>query len=328
MDQRSGIVCAGNWIVDIVHDIPAWPEISDLVVISHESIGIGGGAANVALNLAALEVDYPIVPMGLLGVDEHGETVIRICREAGLSVDGLARMDGVSTAHTHVMNVPGDSRTFFYCPGANEHLGPAAVVVDSTTAQASRLFYLGYLNLLPLLDAIQPDGSTGAAQVLKNARDAGMVICVDLVSSQSDTYKQTVFATLPEIDWLFLNEVEAARATGIDITSETDRDGIVRAVEMLLQGGVRQGCILHTPQLSLWKTRRHEIWTPVQQIPKSEIISAVGAGDAFAAGILHGLHENWTPQDSIDLGNTLAAACLRAPTATGGTQKLTEIGRS
>lgn len=325
MVQRAGIVTAGNWIVDIVHDIPAWPDKSDLVVISNESVGVGGGAANIALNLAALDVNYQIFPLGLLGADEHGETVTRICRDAGLPVDGLSHMEGVSTAHTHVMNVPGDSRTFFYCPGANEHLGPAAVAVDSAIAQTCRLFYLGYLNLLPMLDAIAPDGTTGAAQVLRDARAAGMTTCVDLVSSNIETYQQTVFATLPEIDWLLLNEVEAARATGIEIAGETDRDGISRTAELLLEGGVRQGCVLHTPQLSLWKTKDREIWTEVPQIPKSEIISAVGAGDAFAAGILHGLHENWSPQQSVDLGNTLAAACLRSPTATGGTPKLSDI---
>lgn len=328
MNQRAGIVCAGNWIVDIVHDIPSWPDKSDLVVISQESIGVGGGAANVALNLAALGVNYPIVPLGVLGDDEHGQTVMRICEEAGLPLNGLARMDGVSTAHTHVMNVPGDSRTFFYCPGANEHVSPATVAIDDEMAQTSRMFYLGYLNLLPMLDAIQPDGCTGAAQVLKSARDAGMITCVDLVSSNTETYQQTVFATLPEIDWLLLNEVEAARATGIEIAGEVDRDGMVQAAQLLLDGGVERGCILHTPQLSLWKTAQEEIWTQVPPISSSEIISAVGAGDAFAAGILHGLHENWTAQDSIDLGNRLAAACLRAPTATGGTPRLSDIERS
>lgn len=327
MNQRSGIVCAGNWIVDIVHDIPAWPDKSDLVIIAQESVGIGGGAANVALNLAALDVGYPIVPVGLLGEDEHGKTVLRICRDAGLSLDGLVQLDGVSTAHTHVMNVPGDSRTFFYCPGANDHLGPESISIDSIANSLPKLFYLGYLNLLPLLDAVQLDGSSGAAQVLKNARNAGMTTCVDLVSSQSETYQQTVFATLPEIDWLLLNEVEAARATGIDIANETDRDGMSAAAEAILNGGVHKGCILHSPQLSLWKTRRREIWTPVQPIPNSEIVSAVGAGDAFASGVLHGLHEGWSPQKSVDLGNELAAACLRAPTATGGTLRLSEFER-
>ncbi len=328
MDQRSGIVTAGNWIVDIVHDIPAWPDKSDLVVISHESVGIGGGAANVALNLAALHVHYPIFPLGLLGDDEHGETAIRICRNADLPLDGLTRIDGVSTAHTHVMNVAGDSRTFFYCPGVNERLGTDAVTIDGTTAQSFRLYYLGYLNLLPMLDLVRPDGSTGAAQVLRNAREAGMITCVDLVSSNTETYQNTVFATLPEIDWLLLNEVEASRATGIDIDGETDQSNMSRAADLLLDGGVRKGCIMHTPQLSLWKSHREEIWTQVPQIAKSDIVSAVGAGDAFAAGVLHGIHENWSPSESVSLGNDLAAACLSSPTATGGTPKLSEIKNS
>lgn len=321
MSECSGIVCAGNWIVDIVHDIPAWPAKSDLVVISNENVGIGGGAANVSLNLAALGVDYSMLPVGVLGQDEHGDTVIRLCQEAGLPIDNLLRVPEICTAHTHVMNVPGDSRTFFYCPGANDHLGPDTISIPTLTKAKPRLFYLGYLNLLPLLDQFGPDGRTGAANLLAQARQAGMVTCVDLVSSQSEAYQKTVFGTLPEIDWLFLNEVEAARATGVDISGETDRDNMAQAAAQLLQGGVRKGCVLHTPQVTLWITPEQTLWFDVPQIPKSEIISAVGAGDAFAAGVLHGLHEGWPPQKCIQLGNNMAVACLQAPTAIGKISK-------
>lgn len=325
MPARSGIVCAGNWIVDIVHDIPAWPAKSDLAIISNESMGLGGGAANVAFNIAALDAGYAVLPTGVLGQDEHGDTVLAMCLAADLPVDGFLQLPDVSTAHTHVMNVPGDSRTFFYCPGANDQLEPETIPMDSLATQMPRLFYLGYLNLLPKLDAMQSDGRTGAAHLLAKARAAGMITCVDLVSSLSETYQKTVFGTLPEIDWLFLNEVEAARATGVTITGETDKINIARAAEKLMQGGLRQGCILHTPQLSLWKTHDQETWFHAPQIPTSEIVSAVGAGDAFAAGVLHGLHENWSPQDSVQLGNKMAAACLRAPTATGSSPSLNDL---
>ena len=113
MTARRGIVCAGNWIVDIVHDIPEWPAKSDLVVISNQSVGVGGGAANVAFNLAALKVDYPVLPAGLLGTDAYADTVLNACKAAGLPVDNLNVVQDLGTAHTHVMNVPGDSRTFF-----------------------------------------------------------------------------------------------------------------------------------------------------------------------------------------------------------------------
>ena len=57
---RRGIACAGNWIVDIVHTIDAWPQKSDLVHIRAEVIGVGGGAANVALDLAAFQTGLPL----------------------------------------------------------------------------------------------------------------------------------------------------------------------------------------------------------------------------------------------------------------------------
>lgn len=325
MERRWGIVCAGNWIVDIIHDIPAWPSKSDLVGISNQTVGVGGGAANVTFDLAALNVDYPVYPVGLLGQDTHGETVLQFCHEAGLPVDNLCSVASLSTAHTHVMNVPGDSRTFFYHAGANDHICVETIPMESIARQKPKIFYLGYLNLLPQLDAVGSDGRTAAAKLLKKARDAGMFTCVDLVSTQNDTYSQTVVGTLPEIDWLFLNEVEAARATGIVLNGEADRPNMARAAAQLISGGLRQGCILHTPQLSLWKTAEQEIWCDVTQIPKYEIISPVGAGDAFATGVLHGLHEGWSAQECVHLGNKLAAACLRAPTATGGIPELNDL---
>lgn len=322
---RKGIVCAGNWIVDIIHDIPVWPDKSDLVKIANQTIGVGGGAANVAFDLAAIKVGYPVVPMGLLGQDLYGDTVVQACHAAGLEVDYLHIVKGARTAHTHVMNVPGDSRTFFYFGGVNDLLDADSLSVASIADLRARIFYLGYLNLLPRLDAVEPDGRTGAAKLLAQARGAGMMTCVDLVSSHSGSYAHTVLGTLPEIDWLLLNEVEAARATGVAIDGEADRANMSRAADLLLRGGVRQGCIVHTPRLSLWKTTTHDIWFDVDPIPKAEIISPVGAGDAFAAGVLHGLHENWIAQDCMALGHKVASACLRLPTASGGLPPLSAL---
>lgn len=323
--QRRGIVCAGNWILDLIHTIPAWPNKSDLVEISAQTHGAGGGAANVSLDLASMQVPYPVVPMGCVGDDIYGQTVLQICREAGLQVAHMQVIPGVPTAHTHVMNVPGDSRTFFYFGGVNDIIDGDRINVEALSDLAPKVFYLGYLNLLPQLDKVGADGRSGAAGVLARARAAGMITCVDLVSTQSDSYARTVQATLPEIDWLLLNEVEAARATGQAHLDEDDRTGMVQAADQLLAGGLRQGCIIHTPRLSLWKTREQEIWCAFPPLPREQIKSAVGAGDAFAAGILHGLHEGWTPEASIELGHKAACACLQLPTASGGLPPLRDL---
>lgn len=323
--QRQGIICAGNWILDLIHDIPYWPQKSDLIEIASQTAGIGGGAGNVSLDLAALKVGYPVIPMGCVGDDAYGETVLQICRAAGLWVDYLQVITGTPTAHTHVMNIPGDSRTFFYSGGVNDLLDEGHFPVTGISSANPKIFYLGYLNLLPRLDRVDPSGTTGAARLLSRARAAGMMTCVDLVSTQSESYAQTVKATLPEVDWLFLNEVEAARATGITATDEADRDSLLRAADALLASGLRQGCVIHSPRLSLWRTRTATVWRYFAPLPKDQIKSAVGAGDAFATGILHGLHEGWPPEDCLDLGHKAACACLRLPTASGGLPPLQDL---
>jgi sugar/nucleoside kinase (ribokinase family) len=313
--ERRGIACAGNWIVDIVHTIEAWPAKSDLVRILDEVEGTGGGAANVMLSLAAFQAGLPLWAMGLVGVDRHAATVRWAVTGAGAGLDHLAETDRAPTAHTHVMNLPGDSRTFFYHPGTNDLLDEGDIAVEAVAAEGARVFYLGYLNLLGRLDAVE-DGSSGGARVLARARAAGMMTVADLVSTDRAGFRATVETALPHLDVLFLNEGEAARATGLAVAGADDLDGITAAASQLRAGGAGT-VVVHTPALGLWLSGAGAVVVRPDPVPVSEVVSPVGAGDAFAAGCLYGLHEGWGPDACLRLGHRAAAASLRGATATG-----------
>jgi len=249
--EKLGVACAGNWIVDIVHSIDAWPQKSDLVRIRHEATGVGGGAANVVLDLAAFQTGLPLYAVGLIGTDTHAELCLAACRAAKVDTRWLKQTPDHPTAHTQVMNVPGDSRTFFYHPGANDALAEADIPIESIAETGAKIFYLGYPNLLATLDAVEPDGATPAARLLARARAAGMITCVDLVSAATPQFAETVQATLPHTDYLFLNEIEAARATNrADIASD-DRARLLEAATTLQALGAKT-VILHTGNLALW----------------------------------------------------------------------------
>ncbi len=313
--ERRGIACAGNWIVDIVHTIEAWPAKSDLVRILDEVEGTGGGAANVMLSLAAFQAGLPLWAMGLVGVDRHAATVRWAVTGARAGLNHLAETDRAPTAHTHVMNLAGDSRTFFYHPGTNDLLDEGDIAVEAVAAEGARVFYLGYLNLLGRLDAVE-DGSSGAARVLARARAAGMVTVADLVSTDRAGFRATVESALPHLDVLFLNEGEAARATGLAVAGADDLDGITAAAAQLRAGGAGT-VVVHTPALGLWLSGAGAVVVRPDPVPVSEVVSPVGAGDAFAAGCLYGLHEGWGPEACLRLGHRAAAASLRGATATG-----------
>lgn len=316
----KGIICAGNWIVDIVHTIDAWPRKSDLVHIRDEVVGVGGGPANVALGLRAMGFADPIYGIGLLGPDQHAQVVLDACQRAGIDTQGLRQSNKAPTGHTHVMTVPGDSRTFFYHPGTNDLLDAA----DFPQLAPAQMFYLGYINLLGALDRIAPDGTTAAAKVLAQARAAGMMTCVDLVSSDTPDFARVIAASLPHIDMLFLNEVEAARATGLTISGADDRDGIAAAAQKLVMGGAG-AVVIHTPALSLWLTTDQTISSTPDPVDPAAIVSPVGAGDAFCAGVIYGVYHGWPPPRCMTLGHRAAAAALRGATATSGIPPLDSL---
>ena len=47
-------------------------------------------------------------------------------------------------------------------------------------------------------------------------------------------------------------------------------------------------------------------------------LKPTGAGDAFYAGVLFGLHEDWPLARCLDLGNAAAATSLHSPTTSAG----------
>ncbi len=317
---RRGIICAGNWIVDLVHDVEHWPYEHDLVRINKQNTGIGGGAANVISDLTSLGADFPLLPVGKIGTDQYGDFVLAHCQQFNLSTEYLVRAKGTATAHTHVMNVPGSSRTFFYQGGTNDTFGPADIPMQTLADTGARLFYLGYLLLLAKLDTILDDGTTYAASVLEQAKALGMQTCVDLVSTDTPQFMSIVNATLHSIDYLFVNEVEAARACGMDVpkgdkkwTSQDTKN----AATTLLERGVQQGVFVHTPDTALYQARDGtELWCAPEPVPQDNIVSAVGAGDAFCAGALYGIHEGWDMEETLKLAHRVAGASLSGQTAT------------
>ncbi|MES2435536.1 MAG: carbohydrate kinase family protein [Pseudomonadota bacterium] len=320
---KRGIACAGNWIVDIVHSIDAWPQKSDLVRINHEATGVGGGAANVILDLAAFQTGLPLFAVGLIGTDTHAEICKTACAAAKVDTRWLKQTPHHATAHTQVMNIPGDSRTFFYHPGANDALSEADIPIEMIAAQNTKVFYLGYPNLLATLDAVEPNGETPAARILSRAQSAGMITCVDLVSAATPHFAETVKATLPHTDYLFLNEIEAARASNRTEIAPDDRARLLEAA-LALQAQGAKTVILHTRTLALWLDET-ALWSAPDPIDPVEILSPVGAGDAFCAGIIYAIHQAWPAEQALHLGHRAAAAALKSLTANGGIPPLTAL---
>src|SRR5580704_19581859 len=81
MSDRRGILGAGNWIVDHIKVIDAWPRQDKLANIRTEFRGTGGAPCNVLIVLAKLGANFPLTGAGIVGQDEPGDWILKTCQD-------------------------------------------------------------------------------------------------------------------------------------------------------------------------------------------------------------------------------------------------------
>ena len=315
--NRVGILAGGNWILDFIKMIDVYPNENALANILSQNSGNGGAPFNVLKAIRKMDFSIPLEGVGVLGDDEYGDDILDQCERLGLETRQMKRLKGVETSFTDVMTVCSTGkRTFFHHRGAN-----ALLEEDDFDFEVSKakFFHLGYLLLLDNLDRIQSDGLSGAAKVLRRAKEAGMYTSADIVSEQSDRYTEVIPSSLPFIDFLFINELEAHKLTGIQLLDSNNifmvSNGF-EAAKKLLDMGVLSWVVIHFPNGALAMNKEgHQILQPCIKMPRLLVKGTVGAGDAFAAGVLAGMHEGWEMKASLQLGVTVAAASLMDNTA-------------
>jgi sugar/nucleoside kinase (ribokinase family) len=322
--SRRGILAGGNWIIDQVKLIDVFPQREQLANIRSQYQGTGGASYNVLVDLAKLGSNLPLFGAGLVGDDSLGRFIIEDCRRHKIDSRCLRTTKKADTSYTDVMTEEGNGRrTFFHYRGANAFW--RGEDLDFRKIKA-RIFHLGYLLLLDALDEPDARFGTKAARLLSAAQDAGLKSSVDVVSEDSDRFTGIVTPALKYVDYCILNEIEAGKTVGFKIRQPDgtlDTVALRHAAGALLQCGVRELVVIHFPEGGFARTRKGEdVWQSSVKLPGKQIVGTAGAGDAFCAGVLLGLHEEWELKKSLEAGVCVAAMSLTDATCTGGMKAL------
>jgi sugar/nucleoside kinase (ribokinase family) len=321
---RRGLLAGGNWIIDQVKMIDVYPQPEQLGNIRSQSQGTGGAPYNVLIDLAKSGAPFPLLAAGMVGKDSLGERILDDCRTNRIDIRNLSRTTKAPTSYTDVMTEQGHGRrTFFHARGANALWRGADLDFKRSRA---RIFHLGYLLLLDALDEPDSKFGTKAARLLSDAQAAGVKTSVDVVSEDSDRFAKIVNPALRHVDYCILNEIEAGKTTGFKLRSPEgglDTVALRHAAGALLQQGVRELVVIHFPEGAFARTRKGEdFWQSSLKLPPNYISGTAGAGDAFCAGVLLGLHEDWDLQKCLLTGVCIAAASLADSTCTHGVKSL------
>ena len=274
-----------------------------------------GGAANTALNLAALGARVRVV--GWVGADSAGHELRRMLEHAGVDTDGLLEHDhaptvvktrvvagSVHTALQQVLRVDRGAR-FGLGAGARARL-LATARRGADGADAIVLSDYGYDAVTPAL----------AMPLVRAWRRRGSVVSVD-ARHRLAAYRGITLATP--------NESEAAEAAGLDIEDDADlaraatRLQRLTRVEHLLITRGRDG-------LTLWDGRRGRT---LAAWGGREAVDVTGAGDAVVAAATLALAAGARPLDAAGLANVAGSVAVsrRGAVAVGTSSLRAALGR-
>jgi sugar/nucleoside kinase (ribokinase family) len=123
---------------------------------------------------------------------------------------------------------------------------------------------------------------------------------------------------------MVINELEAGVLTGVSAPVHTadgpvDWTALEEMARRLIESGVSTLAVVHFPAGCVAAAPGGRTWRQGSvRLARDDIRSTTGAGDAFAAGVILGLHEGWPVERCLRLGVASAAACVRSPHTSDG----------
>jgi sugar/nucleoside kinase (ribokinase family) len=312
---RKGIIAIGNLLIDKTALIDEYPKERMLVDISDVQTHCGGGCTNVLFNLATLDPNLPIYLCGAIGDDAYGEKIKSDARLNNVNTDGIYTLNG-NTSFTDVMvNRSSGDRTFFHYRGVMDHFTIDHVLQLSIKA---KIAHFAYIPLLKTFLSEDPDYPNQACRLFDSLQQRGISIAVDLVSIPDRAlFIHSITPTLKYIDYLIINDEEAKLLCGIT-AGEGEKFYESIAIK-LREKGVKDTVIVHYPTGASAVAKDGSTFSyPSYWVDPEEIISTLGAGDAFCTGALYAIHEGFDLPTTLKYGNACARFNLFSMSATEG----------
>jgi adenosine kinase len=232
----------------------------------------GGCAGYIAYNLHALGGD-PVV-MGTLGTD--GGAYRERLRTLGIAIDGVRVIDDAYTAQAFIITDHDDNQITAFHPGAmnRSHVAHVDDVADVS------------------LGIVSPDGKEGMTQHAAEFAARGTPFVFDPGQGLPLFDGKELAQIIEHASYLTVNDYEAkllADRTGWSIADIAERvDGLV-----VTMGG--EGSIIHAGGATY----------AIPAVRPSAIVDPTGCGDAYRAGLLYGIANEWDWESTGKLASVM-----------------------
>ncbi|OGD39760.1 MAG: 2-dehydro-3-deoxygluconokinase [Candidatus Aminicenantes bacterium RBG_19FT_COMBO_58_17] len=285
------------------------------------SARFGGGEANVAVSLAIF--GHRVRYISVCPPNEVGDAAVSELRKWGVETDLILRQGkrlGIYFAETGANQRP--SKVIY----DREHSAISEAKVGAIDWDAA-LAGIDWFHTTGITPALSPSAADLTLQAVRKAREKGIRVSVDLnYRGKLWKYGKTALEVMGEIvrsaDVAVGNEEDCQKSLGIPVEADIESGSLPLAAYEKLTAGVLDvfpnlGLVAITLRESrsadrnIWSAvlRNRERFCPGPRYEITDIVDRIGGGDAFAAGLIHGL--DLFGDDEKALAFAVAASCLK-----------------
>ncbi|XWW97582.1 hypothetical protein V2A60_005566 [Cordyceps javanica] len=285
------------------------PLYEDLLNNYEAKLIAGGAAQNSARGAQYILPPNSVVYLGCVGDDKYAATLHDAVKAAGLRVE--YRVDPKQPTGRCGAIITGHNRSLCTDLGAANHYNLEHLKQPEIWALAENadVFYIGGFHFTVCPPAIM--------ELAKNAAEKNKIFVLSLSAPFiPQFFKDPVDASAPYWDYIIGNETEAAAyAESHDLASKEPKDVVQHLANLPKENGKRKRIAIVTqgtlPTLVAIQGEEGVKEFPVHAIDSAQITDTNGAGDAFAGGLLAGIVEGKSLEESIDMGQWLARLSIQ-----------------
>jgi 2-dehydro-3-deoxygluconokinase len=271
----------------------------------------GGAEANVAISLARLGHDARMA--SVLPGNAIGHAARDTLRAHGVETGAISFIDGRIGLYFLTQGAGQRPSDVLYDRAGSAFALATADAIDWTSA----LHGADWLHVSGVTAAVSAAGGAAALVAMKAARAAGVKVSFDanfrakLWEARGDDPRPVIDALFAEADLAFAEARDVSLVTGERCASGEKAAAIAFGRYPNLQriAATERKVISadHHELAGAMHTRGGAARTKTHTI--TGILDRIGGGDAFAAGLLHGIATGMSDQDMLDFA--IAAACLK-----------------
>lgn len=281
--KKYDATIVGLYVLDILgRPVSEIPKGGDLAYIDELRLTVAGTAGGTIIDCAKLGLST--LAVGAVGDDEKADFVISVLEKFGVDTAGFERIQGVPTSST-ILNIrPNGERPALHLRGACDYfLPPNKEKLDIFDC---KVFHLGGTGLLKKLDG------SASVELLKDAKENECITTWDLIGATESTI-DIVKPLLPHIDYFMPSIEEGSIMCGLDDPMDI--------AKYYLDNGVTNCVLTMGGEGSLFVNKDETVKTPAFDI---NVVDTTGCGDAFDAGMITSLINNFDLEKSLKFATT------------------------